>query len=396
MYKLISDYTLSSIIHDYKIKKLIGYVDKKRKKALETILPFVDIKISFYVNEIFDSSDERSVYDLMLEDYDSIMVIVGRDDFASAKALLEGMGLRYGVNFKNLERYSEENWTAQYPFDPILGCTPYDSKDKRYIGYKVFDYLDNIDENVPLRILTLGGSTTDAYLYPWKSWSESLYEELNKKEICCEVFCGGVAGYNSGQELFKLIRDGSIINPDIVICYTGFNDCFLHKNPYIPSYTKEICDVISKNDSLKMFYSTERINITYGCNDERFTECAESFYNYWIRNQIMIHSICQGMGVKHITVLQPMLLYGEKRLSEFEKEYIANLVYISYEKYKKEDVIIRFNQFNDLAKMDCDRFDWMYDFTDIFKDTEGVYIDLCHVNEYGGMVIAESIIRCAF
>lgn len=63
---------------------------------------------------------------------------------------------------------------------------------------------------------------------------------LNRKGCSNVVICGGVAGYRSSEELFKLIRDGFDFKPDIVLNYSGFNDLYLQEYPYINFYMKQI------------------------------------------------------------------------------------------------------------------------------------------------------------
>lgn len=382
MYKLISDYTLWRIIRDSYSRRIILFADERHKKAILQGLGFVDVSVDYFVSEC-PEGDEKSVYDLMVEDYDDIMVIVGFDDFDKYRKLLEGLGLLYGINFKNLDRYSEECWNADYVYDPILGftCTNPDYP----AGYKIFGKTD-----AGIKILTLGGSTSDSYLYPFKSWPELMHDLLTENGVENIVYSGGCAAYTSGQELLKLIRDISEIEPDIVINYNGYNDCFLETNPYVSGYAKQICAYLTEAKYGKTLYTTSSFGYELGIN-KKFKGKIEDFHDFWIKNNQIMDSVCNIAGVKHISILQPSLFSGNKSLSEYENSYSRNLCYVSADHYSKADLANRVHTFHDLAADDIKKYDWLYDFNDIF-DEEDVYYDICHVNENGNRILAQRII----
>ena len=72
-------------------------------------------------------------------------------------------------------------------------------------------------------ILALGGSTTDGVKFP-NSWPEQLARILDANKIPAVVINGGIGGYSTSQDMFKLVRDGFEFKPDIVIEYAGVND----------------------------------------------------------------------------------------------------------------------------------------------------------------------------
>lgn len=384
MIRVICDYCLWRIIEDDKKYKLIMYADAKYKKPIVKLLSFIDVTIEKFVSDM-PCEDEKSVYDLLFEDKSKIVILVCKDDFQTARGILEGMGLQLGISFKDINHYCSESGSMPYVYDPMMGYN-LETKDMESRGFRVFGDL----HGKGLRILTLGGSTTDAYIYPLRSWSEWLHDEMTERGIANTVICGGVAGYRSSEEMLKLIRDGFILSPDIVINYSGYNDCFLQEYPYINDYMREICSYINQTMESKDIYQDNWTSKSTGGINGDFSECIEKMYQFWITNQRMIHAICQVHGVKHMTCLQPSLFNGKKWLSDYERSYALNLVYISGKRYKRGDLEYRVKAFRELAQEDIARTEWLYDLSEVL-DNEDAYIDMCHLNENGNRIIARKI-----
>lgn len=202
---------------------------------------------------------------------------------------------------------------------------------------------------------------------------------------------GGVGGYRSSEELIKLIRDGFALNPDIVINYSGYNDCqLLEEYPYINSHMRKMCNYINENVKLESHYQSNREDkATWGVKGS-FRECIEDIYSFWKTNQLMIHAVCQVHGVKHITFLQPSLFNGKEWLADYERSYVLNLVYMNAKHYKRDEMVDRVTTFRRLARDDVKSIEWMHDLSDVL-DQEDAYIDRVHLNEHGNHVIAEKI-----
>lgn len=383
MLRITCDYALWRIIEDSKQYKLVLYADKKYKKSILKMLTFVDVVVDGCVSDM-PCGDEKSVYDLLFENRDEMMVLVCKDDFQSARRILGGMGFQLGVSFKNINHYSREIGTMPIVYDPMLGYN-IGNPNAEAEGFRIFGDLNGKG----VRVLTLGGSTTDAYLYAFKSWSECLHDQLNQRGVSNVVMCGGVVGYRSSEELIKLIRDGFVLNPDIVINYSSVNDCFLEEYPYINNYMREMCNYINETVKLENDNKDSWIDkTTWG--DKGRIGGIEDMYSFWKTNQTMIHAVCQVHGVRHITFLQPSLFNGKKRLSEQERLYALNLVYVHAARYKKADLISRVPAFHRLVQEDVKNVEWLHDLSDVLGK-EDVYIDYCHLNERGNQVIAEKI-----
>lgn len=384
MLRVISDYSLWELIEDARQYRMILYADAAYRKPVQRLLQYIDVELDYCVADKPDD-EARSVYELLYENADDIMVVAAGENFEALKAVLEGLGLRFTIDFKDIQRYSREVNAAPYNYDPILGY----NLGKNEYGIEGFRVFGNID-NAELRILTLGGSTTDPFIYPFKSWSECLHEVLDRKGRSNVVICGGVAGYRSSEELFKLIRDGFVFEPDIVLNYSGFNDLYLEDHPYINFYMKQISQYLkTQNTKRTLHFDRHNFDVCWGLNGD-FGGTVEEAYAFWIKNEKMIHALCEARQVKQITFLQPSLFNGKKIMSEYEQSYQLNLVYIASERFLETEFAKRMLEFTMVAQHDIGKYEWVKDLSDIMGDKD-VYIDYCHVNELGNQIIAENI-----
>lgn len=383
MFRSIRDVSLWFLIEDSKQKKIILYSEPKYNTRVKALLKNLDIELAYCIGDN-PYEDVASVYDLLMEDPQNIMVVVAKDDFASAEKELKSLGLVRGVNYKNLKHYTFETLGKPYYYDPVCGYNLY-TGEGAYNGFKVFG---NPNDTDAVRIVTMGGSTSDAYLYAFKSWSEILHEILNENGIKNTVLCGAVSGYSSADELFKIIRDGIALSPDIVINYSGCNDVKLVKDHYINAYMKRISGFLeAQNNRLGSRFESNPFGITWGVKSE---ENEDSNYAVWFRNQKMIHSVCDGLGIKQLTFHQPNLCNGKSKLSEYERNYLANICFCGADRQSVAVNIDQAVKFRKMAQKDSEKEKWLIDFADIFDDFD-VYVDRLHVNEQGNRIIASNI-----
>ena len=102
--------------------------------------------------------------------------------------------------------------------DPLLGY----SRSGDLEGYVIHKHCDESKEF--LKIMITGGSTTDDTFSNQRSWPSFLSEILNERKISHIIYNVGIVGYNSSQELLKIIRDINILKPHIVISNSSIND----------------------------------------------------------------------------------------------------------------------------------------------------------------------------
>lgn len=155
--------------------------------------------------------------------------------------------IRGGENLRHLE-------VNAYKTDIILGWT---STATNYEGYKI---LSNVkDHETETRILILGGSTSDQF-YDQNNWPKQLYTRLKEGQYNFKIYNGAVAGYNSSQELLKLLRDIRIIRPHIVISYNGVNEVFRSTKTNHPFISNHVLDTLVNRPSYFFPNSTKYLS----------------------------------------------------------------------------------------------------------------------------------------
>ena len=312
----------------------------------------------------------KSPYDLAYDvGYAIVLVMADPVRYGNdIKELLEGFGYVHGQDYFLTSDF------VSYPLnciDPLLGYSRR-YKDGRY-GLKIYG-----DENLAKhRIVTIGGSTTAPGTYLAKPWPMFLYEKIQSQNVC--IYNGGISGYDSSQELLKLIRDCLCICPSVVISYSGYNDLFhmlphgtCNKYPYVSLYMQDI---------MQSLIPSEGQELILGLGEDSQDSPAQ----IWIKNQKIMYAICKGLGIQYIGILQPCLgCIGEQyELSETEKKRLCveapGIKDICKEFYKEIDETNVFS-------------DWLFDGRDVFGKKTDLFYDVCHVKECGNEMIAEYIL----
>ena len=132
----------------------------------------------------------KSPYELLYEDWDNILVFIcaGGKRSQEMAEMLEGMGGRIHYNF--FTTLAEERYISTINrIDPILGYSRGENSFEEMIAQGCKTQKNDIKK---LRILTLGGSTTDPSYYGIKSWPFFLKEILDEKGIPNIVINGGI------------------------------------------------------------------------------------------------------------------------------------------------------------------------------------------------------------
>ena len=139
-------------------------------------------------------------------------------------------------------------------------------------------------------ILVLGGSTTDGYFqhvsdgYTWPYFLQKL---INEKKINYNVINGGTGGYNSDQELLKLIIDAKNINSkiDYVISLNGINDIENYKH-----LNKKLTNKIHYFDKKLIDMFNEKIYIDQKLSKFRFLPNIIHTISYYKNKRIDLNS----------------------------------------------------------------------------------------------------------
>ncbi len=388
MLKVIRDFALWFLIEDAKKYRMILYADQEYLGRMQKVLHNLDVPVAYAVADKA-CGQARSVYELLYEDPHAVMIIVVKNHFDRARKTLEGMGFRLGVHFKSIQRFLPETCAAPYYYDPVCGFNVYTETE----GLQGFCVFGDADSPSALRIVTMGGSTTDAFLYPFRSWSEFLHVLLEERGVENVVFCGGVAGYRSSEELFKIIRDGIGLAPRLVLNFSGSNDLSVFDYPYINGYMRTVCAFLEQQrDRLDTRFGMNVFGVSWGRGGVKTDAppSEEAYDSFWLQNQRMIHAVCEAFGIRQLTFYQPNLCNG-KKLTEFERAYILNACYWGPDRMTPEQTIRRAVAFRERVRRAAQQESWLVDLSGIF-DREEVYLDRLHVNETGNRLIAEHML----
>lgn len=257
-------------------------------------------------------------------------------------------------------------------FDPQLGYSRIDD----IPGYSIYE--GNVGSK---KIMILGGSTSDHTFDSINSWPYLLYEKFDKGVT---VYNGGIVGYNSSQELLKLCRDISIIHPDIVISYSGINDCYRgtmnFEHPYTSLYFNKTIEKLlnlASNSSHSSYSSPIAIN--YGLKNNNPPHII------WIDNEKKMKGICDSCGALFLGVLQ---------VSLFSTGYIIHEEERTYLNYRHSQRAID-EYFYNIRKIEeyineCPE-NYLYSIHDRIRNMDSLFYDHCHGGEELNTLIANSI-----
>lgn len=366
-------------VKDAKEKRHILFGDNLESDKIIHIAELLDISISYKVTDCYDDcleNNSKDVYDLLDENREEIIVIIPDKDNREVlrkKEILDNLGLQEKLNYFVWDYYSYCN-DNKYILDPCLGYT---YVDKGLSGISLFGEL-----NARLKIAIVGGSTSDATRFVYKCWGEYLFDLLSNKgyDIC--VINAGCSGYNSSQELVKIIRDVILFEPDIVISYSGVNDRRhydgrddLDNYPFLNHYQY---DIAVKSAGMIKY---ERLND----NLEAYSLGVgglETRSERYKRNIHMMKAICESYNIKFYGFLQPFL----GTIDSFTKDELELIVSTQIDecKIKNDDF------YSQLLRDSNPQF---IDLTRMFEGEENIYIDNCHVSEKGNWIIANKILE---
>lgn len=380
------------LMRDVINKKIVIYGYNKLGKELEKVLSLMDSPPIYYIEDSeidTGSAIVKNKFDILYDEIDEVMILVSKFRENNKTLVcdslfeLENMGLKYNKSFKNMKEISDnsirDERVSNYGcrFEPMLGYTLlYPETSVKYPQYIVLG-----DENPQaLKIMILGGSTSDIGQYkPEKSWVEFLWEKLDKKVT---IWGGGIGGYNSRQECFKLLRDIGTIKPDIVISYSGVNDVYplvVEGHPFVHKYQEEC-----------MKYASNSFPVDPGIIIN------ENNAELWLRMEVSMCAIAESFGSKFYGIFQPaiynkeVLVGKENEIVVYENDYYNdNAFFLSYaDKKKRYEQILH-------ESVESEKFfknNFLYDFSDLFRANKSeIFKDCIHLYECGNELVAEKV-----
>lgn len=358
-------------------KKCILYGAGTIGRAVGFMMQRLQIPVAYYVDqnylELQDSLpgiDIKSPYDLVYEDKNKVFVLICANNafVTSIVDTLCSMGLEKEKEYYILNEICAE--PTDY-FDPLLGY----SRTYFYGSHELYGFALYGDKDAEYKIITLGGSTTDDTLYGICSWPKILYDIIGRKDVC--IFNGGIVGYDSAQELMKLIRDCLPLFPNLVISFSGVNEKARDKKgayPYASTYLQETLGAIFKR-------SGNGLKVGYGM--ENNATAAQEY----IKNQRLMDAICHSLDIDFITFLQPDLRVRNKSYYGEENVEMENSIHSFFSIGELEDAETFFDEIDNAIS----GLDFLVDGRGFLENHMDVFVDWAHVNEEGNKIIAAQI-----
>lgn len=368
--------------HYFADKKIYVYGNGEAERAFVEYLELLDYDFGgFLVDEMEKENEDyvcgrggagyaaRRVEEIVYESNFYIWIY----DKGKAERLKQ-LGLRYCVDFISHAFWRDTTIVRKEQLDVNLGYN-YIVKGSMYPGIVVSGEED--PENYKIAIL--GNSTSDATLYPFKSWPELLYRKLAEENII--VYNGAACGYDSGQELIKLVRDVLPLEPDMVLVYDGYNDFFWTDacHPFAFIYAKQVYEYAKGN--LESLDDRGEIldEVCWGIE----TKKEINRFDNWLANIRSMYAITRERKICFYSFCQPML--GSKSGKNVrEQEMLMSMDFDVRHKLTGKT-------FRKIMDEMPEKPDYIYDLSDIFDNQNDIYMDACHVWEKGNQIIAEEI-----
>lgn len=260
--------------------------------------------------------------------------------------------------------------------DPHLG----------YTSNRPFEIFGDTSDPTAFRILTLGGSTADTGFYPL-NWPRQLYDHLTREGYPVVVFNGGISGYTTSQELLKLIRDGLLLEPDLVISVNGVNDWgnfLVAGHPMVNTYQHYLLRELTGQHKLsppRVMPNT--ITLIRDTMASRAADDARLHYDLglpstrsnseqWLFNMQHMRAAAAVNQATFLAYRQPALRYGGYQASD-EQEDPAG---------------VRFRVAT--AKL-AQGVDWIVDLTECLDGDASLYSDHVHLTEAGNARLTAAI-----
>ena len=344
---------------------------------------FVDPEMdeSETANRTFMGKPVFSMHRLLYENPSELAVILSVHYRNHSCRKLENYGFKENEDFFNLHGYqSVKNFNV---FDPISGF----SREEDIGGF----HIHGNDDNHALRIVTIGGATTDYDYSKLRSWPDYLHEILEENGIPNVIFNGGVNGFTSCDERNLVLRDVPCLKPDMVIDLSGECDIgYIMVDQAHPWYSKGSAQKLGgilrahKPHDMKLWFDEVE-------NNSEIMPIKSDSRN-WIDNQRIMHASLKTYGIPYYGFLQPIIFEGNYEMSDFEKKCMD--IFLTEGNREISSIGLIFDEgkrFYREVREFITECDYIYDLSGVFDHVSGVYSDGVHYDEEGNRIIAQAI-----
>lgn len=357
---LVQDMDLAVRAH----KKIYLYGKRNGiNELIEKSLSVYDIKICGYVYETESQEQNiKSIYELALEGtHDKFIFIneISAKRFVKARENIERAGFSIEKRqYVGLQYYTTSNEyllsKVKSCVDPLVGASILYSQGKP--GWKIYGK----EEGSGIRVLVLGGSTSSEIYYP-ENWISKLYYKLKRLNLDVVIYNGAHAGNDIVDEILRLLRDGSVLQPQLVLSMSGLNNI---------TYYKKTVNQFNENSLVQLIQSC--INGNEYCSGIRSTE---SLYDFWRRNIGILKLVANFYGAKFFSFLEPI------NITKSDKDLWSKSV------YELENHIVDVEKFSESVNDE----EAYINFMRIFENQDEMYMDRCHYTGAGHEIIATKV-----
>ena len=365
---LINVCYLSECFPDKKLIMLGNEVGLARD--YKEVLKCLGYEVSIMVTDDCALCEDVQLLDDVLYEEDYILIVYEHGSYRDVLKKIQELNLR-DVDWTSIEMPQLCGHRA-FMLDLNLGQT---------VGTNFIPgiYIHGRDESANMRIVALGGSTTEEERSQFRSWPRIMYEKyIEELGEGITLYNGGIAGYTSRQELIKLIRDILYLKPDVVVVYSGFNDISADSNKGFEWLYQLIEYGQNAVYGQGVLGRTMKEGIFRGVD-------SKDVIDSWVINMESMYAIANIQNIKFHSFMQPMM--ASQKIST--KHGIAlHKMFNAY--YYDVDKIKTMRLFRQRGNEIESTHPYIHDLSGIFDEMD-VYMDHCHVWEKGNEVIADSI-----
>lgn len=255
--------------------------------------------------------------------------------------------------------------------DPLLGWGINEDSiaSRNFVAKYASIYLEsNIKDNSnPIVIYISGGSTSDL-MFDGLNWPYYLQNFFKENNIAANIYVGAVGGYNTGQELLKVLKDINEINPDYHISYSGANE--VDNGSYVTLYEYDLYLSMSKK-YYGLLPNFKKLILNNASNVSVSERIVSDNFHFWANNMSAMQALAVQNNYKFIGILQPVINYGSLIKNDNFDKLILNNYIEGYDKFYPK------------AILHADSVDYIYNYTDVFKyySSELIFKDDCHLGD---------------
>lgn len=350
---------------DYAIKenrKIFLYSKRDQlSELIEDVLNIYDIRIDGYVYDVENKEKNiKNIYELSYEGEEDKLIIIN-EEFperlikARENVELAGFSLEKR-NYTSIQGYTRANQVLlsklPYSRDPLTGYSIMYPQGKP--GWKM--YGEEKEDNINIMVL---GNSTSAEVYHPENWISKLYYKLKQNNITTTIYNGAHESNGIVEEVLRLLRDGPVLKPQIVISLSGVNDIVYSK-------------------CANQFNVQALIDWTKASSGGKHCSgvcSSESLYSFWSRNMGILKLVSEFYGANFFGFLQPFNISME-HMTVQEKSL-----------YEKESSIEGAKEFKNSASSNEDYINLI----NLFDHQDEMYFDVCHYTGKAHETIANKI-----